>query len=355
MVEKEKAIENLNKNIEFIKLSRGLSSDSELCRESGIRKGTLSSVRNNKKVPMVFPFFKKLCDYSGYGVLDLLNKDLAEEYGDLHPEVDESLEMEFKRYEGVYGGYYFETPNLKGRENKDDSEALCYAVVLIYSEGEGDYRAVADFGLTREEQEKRYHFCFTSLENGKTVRKKNFKSEYINHYFGEDLYYGTVTITEGSIILDLESSKDRVTMMMNKVRNNEKYFNGAIAATVSVCKGNRPVPVMQAVGLSKGLVGDAPARIAYKLYMGYPSIKCQAEDEMEIFQMFRFIFNQRRTAADEEKPVLSLSEEQERILLHEAITRAINRTVKRNLARTFRITEIDDGDWDEMVRKYVEV
>ena len=76
MVEKEKAIENLNKNIEFIKLSRGLSSDSELCRESGIRKGTLSSVRNNKKVPMVFPFFKKLCDYSGYGVLDLLNSPI---------------------------------------------------------------------------------------------------------------------------------------------------------------------------------------------------------------------------------------------------------------------------------------
>ena len=68
-----------------------------------------------------------------------------------------------------------------------------------------------------------------------------------------------------------------------------------------------------------------------------------------------FIFNQRRTAADEEKPVLSLSEEQERILLHEAITRAINRTVKRNLGRTIRITEVDDGDWDEMVKKYMEV
>ena len=36
MVDKNKAIENLNRNIEFIKERKGLHTDAELCREAGI-------------------------------------------------------------------------------------------------------------------------------------------------------------------------------------------------------------------------------------------------------------------------------------------------------------------------------
>ena len=79
MVDKNKAIENLNRNIEFIKERKGLHTDAELCREAGIAKGTLSSVRKGKKVPMVFPFFERLCSYSGYTIDELLGSDLAEE------------------------------------------------------------------------------------------------------------------------------------------------------------------------------------------------------------------------------------------------------------------------------------
>ena len=35
MVDKNKAIENLNRNIEFIKERKGLHTDAELCREAG--------------------------------------------------------------------------------------------------------------------------------------------------------------------------------------------------------------------------------------------------------------------------------------------------------------------------------
>ena len=41
--------------------------------------------------------------------------------------------------------------------------------------------------------------------------------------------------------------------------------------------------------------------------------------------------------------------------MHDAMSRAINRTVKRNLARTIRVTEVDDDDWNQMIRKFEEV
>jgi ABC-type glutathione transport system ATPase component len=72
------------------------------------------------------------------------------------------------------------------------------------------------------------------------------------------------------------------------------------------------------------------------------------------------------SAAEREKMVLAMLDEvglserhgvadQERTLLHDAMSRAINRTVKRNLARTIRVTEVDDDDWNQMIRKYEEV
>ena len=346
---------NLNKNIEFIKANKGLHTDAELCREAGIAKGTLSSVRKGKKVPMVFPFFERLCSYSGYTIDELLGSDLAEESeGPVH-EVDESTEMEYKKYGGVYTAYYFGTSNLKGRERMDDREALCYAVILIYRENNGAYRCIADFGLTREQQEERYNACFYRNENGKMIRLKNFGAEFINRYIGDGLYDGTFTVTDGTIVMALESTQDCITMMMNKIRNNSGRFSGGLAAAISVCKGVRPVPVMQIVGLARGIVTDSPEMIANKLYLSYPSIKCQEEDETEIFQMIRFISDEHSESAAERLLPVALTPDQERTLLHDAMSRAINRTVKRNLARTIRVTEVDDDDWNQMIRKYEEV
>ncbi len=355
MVDKDKAILNLNKNIEFIKANKGLHTDAELCREAGIAKGTLSSVRKGKKVPMVFPFFERLCSYSGYTIDELLGSDLAEESeGPVH-EVDESTEMEYKKYGGVYTAYYFGTSNLKGRERMDDREALCYAVILIYRENNGAYRCIADFGLTREQQEERYNACFYRNENGKMIRLKNFGAEFINRYIGDGLYDGTFTVTDGTIVMALESTQDCITMMMNKIRNNSGRFSGGLAAAISVCKGVRPVPVMQIVGLARGIVSDSPEMIANKLYLSYPSIKCQEEDETEIFQMIRFISDEHREPVAERLLPVALTPDQERTLLHDAMSRAINRTVKRNLARTIRVTEVDDDDWNQMIRKFEEV
>lgn len=355
MVDKNTAISNLNRNIEFIKAKKGLHTDADLCREAGIAKGTLSSVRKGEKIPMIYPFLERLCNYSGYGIDQLLGSDLAEESKGSAGEVDESIEQEYKKYEGVYAGYYFGTSNLKGRERMDDREALRYAVILISREESGVYRCVANFGLTREQQEERYNSCFCRNQNGKMIRLKNYRSEFINRYIGENLYDGTFTITDGSIIMTLESTLDCVTMMMNKIRNNAGRFNGGLAAAISVCKGVRPVPVMQVVGLARGIVSDSPEMIANKLYLSYPSIKCQEEDETEIFQMIRFISDEHRESAAERLLPVALTPDQERALLHDAMSRAINRTVKRNLARTIRVTEVDDDDWNQMIRKYEEV
>ena len=355
MVDKNKAIENLNRNIEFIKERKGLHTDAELCREAGIAKGTLSSVRGGEKIPMIYPFFERLCAYSGCSIDVLIGSDLAEESESTARAVDESMELELKKYAGVYTAYYFGTSNLKGRERMDDREALCYAVVLIYRENTGVYRCIADFGLTREQQEERYNACFCRNENGKMIRLRNYGSEFINRYIGDGLYDGTFTITDGTIVMALESTQDCITMMMNKIRNNAGRFNGGLSAAISVCKGVRPVPVMQIVGLARGIVSDSPEMIANKLYLSYPSIKCQEEDETEIFQMIRFISDEHRESAAERLLPVALTPDQERTLLHDAMSRAINRTVKRNLARTIRVTEVDDDDWNQMIRRYEEV
>ena len=48
MVEKNEAVKFVYDNIQFIKKEHGLSSDSDLCKATGIAKGTLSAVKSGE-------------------------------------------------------------------------------------------------------------------------------------------------------------------------------------------------------------------------------------------------------------------------------------------------------------------
>ena len=355
MVRKEEAIANLNRNIDYIKSIKQLSSDSDLCRAADIAKGTLSSVRSGEKIPMIYPFFDKLCSYSGFTVDELLGTDLGEESLGNAAVPDEAKEMEYKACEGVYAGYYFNTSAIKGRERKDDDEALKYAVILVYREEDGHYACVGDFGLTREQQEERYNACFIQNGKGKPVKRPNFKSEFINRFIGDNLYDGTFTIHDNSIMLKMDSTKDSLTMMLNRLRNTPTNYVGGLAAAISVCTGVYPAPVMQLVGLSKGLLTESPAQIAARLYLSYPTIKCQEEDEKEIYEMIRYIIDGYDADKSGKLPGFTLTKDPEHAILIDAMNRAIDRTVKRNVGRTIQVTAIDEEDWFYMSKRFEEV
>ena len=354
MINKEEAVKNLYSNIQLIKKEHGLVSDSDLCKATGIAKGTLSSVKSGEKMPILYPFFHMLCNYSGYTVDELINKDLWAEKDAEKAEVEESKEQERNSYLGVYAAYYFNTTAVKGRERKDDDEAVKYGVVLVYRDEKGEYLCCGDFGLTREEQERRFGSCFTVNAKGRPVRLKNFGTEYINRYFGPNFYSGTFTINENSIVFKLESSQDSLTMMLNRIRNTPPRYLGGLAAALSVCTGVYPVPVMQVVGLSRGLLTESAAQIGGMLLLSYPRIECRKEDEQEIFDMIHSIIDGQSGFGPTDLSVRSLTMDQEQAILIAAMNRAINNTVKRNLGRTIQVTAMDEEPWYFTVRRFEE-
>ena len=354
MVEKNEAVRNLYDNIQFIKKEHGLGSDSDLCKATGIAKGTLSAVKSGEKIPMIYPFFYQLCNYSGYTVDELIGRDLMAEKGADKADGGDSKEQELNSYVGVYAAYYYNTSSVKGRERKDDDEALKYAVVLVYRGENGEYLCCGDFGLTREEQISRFNSCFTKNELGKTKRNRNFGTEYINRYFGPNIYSGTFTINENSIVFKLESSQDSLTMMLNRIRNTPPKYLGGLAAALSVCSGVYPVPVMQVVGLSRGLLTESASEIGGMLLLGYPRIECRREDEKEIFDMIHSIIDGHGERKPTELSAHRLTMDQEQAILLAAMNRAINNTVKRNLGRTIQVTAMDEEPWYFTVRRFEE-
>ena len=102
MVNKKEAVRILYDNIQFVKKEHGLSSDSDLCKATGIAKGTLSAVKSGEKIPMLFPFFYQLCNYSGYTVDDLISKDLKAEKGEDKAAGEDPKEQQLNSYVGVY-------------------------------------------------------------------------------------------------------------------------------------------------------------------------------------------------------------------------------------------------------------
>ena len=354
MVDKKEAVRILYDNIQFVKKEHGLSSDSDLCKATGIAKGTLSAVKSGEKIPMLFPFFYQLCNYSGYTVDDLISKDLKAEKGEDKAAGEDPKEQELNSYVGVYAAYYFNTSAVKGRERKDDDEALKYGVILVYRDEEGEYLCCGDFGLTREEQEERFNSCFKENAGGKPVRIKNYGTEYTNRYFSKSFYSGTFTINENSIVFKLESSQDSLTMMLNRIRNTPPRYLGGLAASLSVCTGVYPVPVMQVVGLSRGLLTESPAQIGGMLLLNYPQIECRKEDEKEIYDMIHSIIDGQSGLKPTDLSVRSLTMDQEQAILLSAMNRAINNTVKRNLGRTIQVTALDEEPWHFTVRRFEE-
>lgn len=358
MVTKEVAFENLKKNIEFIKKEKDLAKDADLCKQAGISKGTLSTMRTEGRIPMLYPFFEDLCNFSGYTVDQLLSQDLEQLKSEAMPLIDEAKDQEGKSYVGIYAAYYFNTTPMKGKERREDYESLRYAVLIIYREKDGRYGCIGDFGLNREQQEERYNACIEKRDgDGKPVSYAGVKTFYINKYMGSNIYSGTFRIDDNSIVIQLDSGRDSLTMMLNRInsiRDNRDKYLGGLAAAISVCTGVYAAPVMQVVGISRGILGESPAEIAAMIKLDYPALEVRLEDEKDIYDMIHAIVDGREASSINGFSAYSLTREQEHAILLTAMNRAINRTVSRNLSRTIQITAADEDDWYYMVKRFEE-
>ena len=143
-------------------------------------------------------------------------------------------------------------------------------------------------------------------------------------------------------------------MMLNRIRNTPPRYLGGLAASLSVCTGVYPVPVMQVVGLSRGLLTESPAQIGGMLLLNYPQIECRKEDEKEIYDMIHSIIDGQSGLKPTDLSVRSLTMDQEQAILLSAMNRAINNTVKRNLGRTIQVTALDEEPWYFTVRRFEE-
>ena len=100
------------------------------------------------------------------------------------------------------------------------------------------------------------------------------------------------------------------------------------------------------IGIARALITDPAEVISSKLYLSYPSIKCIEEDEKELLEMIQMIIDGAFGDVPESGTfAFSNKKDQMYIYLHEAMNRAINRTVQRNLSRCFRISHLDNNDW----------
>lgn len=344
IVGKEEAIENLNRNIDYAIEINNWKNDAGFCRETGTSKATLSSIRKKERMPIIYPFFEQVCNVTGFRLDEFINKDLRAEAEKSGEGAETERELDYYKCFGVYTVYYFSTTSLKGREHKSDAESLRYGVLLLCRNPNGSYECIADLDLTAKQQAERYYSCFDCDDKEKLIRHKNFRREYVNRYY-QKLYIGTFKINERSILLQFESTQDSATMLLNKYPGTSAVYHGGLAATVSLSKGMESVPVMQVSGIARGLITDPAEVIASKLKLSYPSIKCRDEDEIELLDMIDAVTMRYNSEQGENHNPAFIMKNQGRILLHGAMNMAIDKTVERNMARSFRINTMNDNDW----------
>ena len=331
LVDEHEANRNLVKNINHIKSIYHIKTDRELSERIGVSPATIAGIRNDGNIPTLYPFFQELMNWTGYTLEELLNGNISSQ--GVKIDVDYTPEEEeMSRYLGLYFVYYFRTSAFKGRETRDDANALEYGLLGIYRDSDTkEVKCRAVMGLNRKDVEACYARCVEI--QGKAVRpKKNYPS------------------------ILAEGIKDVLSMIIHRPDSRKQRYIGGLGAAVSVSKGRDSCPCVQFVGMSRYKITASSEEIAKHIELGYPSIKPGEELDQILDQISAMMRDEsERTVTDNSHRDTDLAERNRRYIISAHITTIINRAVERNLFRVVKVSATDDDDWYHFVKYYNEI
>ena len=355
LVDEREANKNLVRNLNYIKILLNVRTDRELAERIGVSPATITGIRNDGNIPTLFPFFQGIMNMTGFTLEELLNKELSS-HG-MKVDVDYTPEEEeMSRYQGLYFVYYFRTSAFKGRETKDDANALEYGLLGIYSDANTkQVKCRAVMGLNRKEAEARYDRCMEARGNG-VKPKKNFPSILADFTREGLIYEGEIKLTHGHIFITCSSGiKDILSMIIHRPDSRKQRYIGGLGAAVSVSKGRDSCPCVQFVGMSRYKITASSEEIAKHIELGYPSIKPGDELDQVLDQISVMLRDElEHTMTDNSHRETDLTERNRRYIISAHITTLISRIVERNLFRVVKVSATDDDDWYHFVKYYNE-
>lgn len=346
--------ENLIRNLDFIKNENHIASDRELAARLGISSSSLATIRKERKVPPIFPFFENLLQLTSFSIEEILSEDLARKAEEMKYSALLYDDTEWSRYLGLYCMYYYKTAAFKGRENKADRESLEYGLMAVYREKEGPfytYKCRADFGLHLDEMKERYEMCHEDFNEARRLRR-DFQSVLLNHFQDDRFYDGTIAMTNSNLFITADSgSRDRITMVFHRPDMRSLQYIGGLCTSVSVSKGRASCPCMQIIGLSRYPITVAEEEIARRLLLGFPQIYPPSALE-DLTRSLQGLAASRNSEEKKEEGVFDLSEQNRRYILDGHISSIITGTVEHNLFRVVKISSRDDDDWYHFVKEF---
>lgn len=352
----EEANRNLVRNLDYLKNLHDIKTDRELADKIGVSPSTIVSIRKEGKIPTVYPFFEGIMNWTEFTFEELLNSELAAQEVKADADLCEQ-DGEMFMYLGLYMVYYFRTSSHKGREKREDTEALEYGLLAIYRDRntmKPMCRAI--MGLEREEAEKRYAKCFE--EKGKKRKtKKNFQSILTDFSQSGRYYEGNILLTHGHIFIVCTSGiKDVFSLIIHRPDSHKQRYIGGLGAALSVSKGREACPCVQFMGISRYIVTASAEEIVTHLELGYPSIVPGSELNQIVDQIQKLIEErEKQTLTDRSNMEVNLADRNYAYMISAQIMTAITRIVEQNLFRVAKVTGDDDDDWYHFCKYYNEV
>lgn len=339
----ERARQTLAKNLDFIMQQKDLGVK-QMAAALEVGTSMVSAVRaGRRQIPGIYPFFASLTRLSGFTVEELLSEDLRERDEKLEAHRQEDLSF----YKGLYFMYYYNTRAVKGHESASEKKAVEYGLLGIYRNPEnGLYEVIADFGLSRQEQQVRYDACTVRAKDAATVRK--LKDDYVEilqrSFSGDSIYKGKVFLSTGHIFWQLScGEKDRAFLIGHRPDGRSNSYIGGLCASVSVSRGREACPCLQMVGISRNMLMASEEEIGDQLSLGYPDIRPSEEQTREMCDIFDHLWNDPKNSF--------LTEDQKRDVLAGVSGRIIGSIVRDNLFRAIKVSRDDDDEFYHFIKR----
>lgn len=341
--------EQVAANIESL-LEQKEITQKKLSEETGYAESCISDYKKGNKLPPL-AFFLEIKRKYGISIDDFLTRNItpADYKIELPTNALELEELEdYKRFEGSYYVYYFDTSNYKGRDFSNAEESLMFGVVHIYGTPSPvsylDHSCICVFGISDRERADSIKEKIDSFSGDNDAIE-----DFITENFPENAYYGDFNLTKNHAFLSLtHKNKDKALVIFHRPPSNKSHYNGGIGTINSVSRGREPMPVVQFIGMSREKLSLSCEEIHRLLLLSYPSLK--AKDEVdELISTFKNLYMESGSIS------ASLTEFQKKVALTADLERFARKSLENNMFRIAKISNRDDDAWYHGLRNQFSV
>lgn len=345
--EEAKVQKNVGRNIEYIMWKYDIDSQKTLAEILDVGAAQLTRIKKGEQTPTVYPFLAKIKENFHYTIDEFLFSDIKRAEELRRKNIDDENAMNYEKYTGLYQLYHFDSSAFKGRERKNDAEALKSGVLFVCKNKKksNKYDVIAVFSMKKEAADT----CYEEAKKYEMERGTDNVWQYMTSLEekGAHVYYGDLKLSRKHIYLSLnyEKTRDRAHMIFHRPDSTARKYAGGIGTVVSVSKGIGASPCMQYVAISDTSLNVSNEELANHLLMHYPNLKTyDSIDELVTF--IKSLYD-----AEDPNNTSRLTDEQKKTLVREYLDKIVNETVEKNLFRTAIVSAADDDDFYHYIKR----